>query len=65
MFTASVLIDQQLVRREFSDLVLAIQFVRFVTGEELPIARVHGDVMCGAGLCMHVAGAFVTIARLH
>lgn len=65
MITASVLIDQQLVRERFVCLVDAIDFVRRRTGYELCAARVHGDVVCGSGLCMHVAGAFVSIARLH
>lgn len=65
MYTTSILIDGNLIRREFSDLVEACRFVRFSTGYDMCPARAWTEVHNGAELCMHVHGAFVSIARLH
>lgn len=65
MFTVSILANQSLVRREFSDVLSCVDWVWVVLGADLCPCRVHVEVMSGAGLCMHVAGAFVSIARLH
>lgn len=65
MFTVSILADQSLVRREFKDVLACVDYVWVVLGHELCPCAVHVEVSRGPGLCMHIAGAFVSIARLH
>lgn len=65
MYTVSILVDQTLARRECRDLLEACDWVWVVIGYELCPCKAHIECTSGAGLCMHVNGAFVSVARLH
>jgi len=65
MYTATILVDTSLLRRECRDLLEAVDWIWVVLGYELCPCKVHVECTSGAGLCMHVNGAFVSVARLH
>ena len=65
MYTVSILQDGSLARREFRDVLACVDFVWVVLGAELCPCAVHVECSNGPGLCMHLNGAFVSIARLH
>jgi len=65
MYTVSILVDQSLVRREFKDVLSCVDYVWTVLGYEICPGWAHVETSVGPGICMHVAGAFISIARLN
>ncbi len=65
MYTVSILSDGTLARREFRDVLACVDWIWVVLGYEVCPCLARVECANGPGICMHVNGAFVSIARLH